>query len=485
MLHRLIRRTRIVLPYWLTMRIHIVAVWLTSVADAVRGNLFFVPILSVGIGIAIAEVLLFVDAHIATSELPPFLRTTVGAAHYLLSAIATAIITVTGLVFSLVVVALQLSASDFSPRSLQLFFHSRLQQLTMGFMVGTFTYSLVVLHEVRSSLPGATSSSAVIPSIAIAGALVLGILAVIAIVVYVDRTARAMQVGQIIETITEQTVRTIRYVTTAEYTSASEPDDLDELPAAECLVVRARRAGWVQQAPPAALLGAIPPETLIRLETRVGAFVDVGDPLCVISPRPEHPELIDWLVRSVIKIGGLRTTREDVEFGLWQLGDIALRALSPGVNVSNTARDVITHLERVMRPMLERDLPPRVIAGPDGRRLARPHAPTREDYLRMAFAQIRRSAATQPEVAITLLRTLGKLKADALRFGAEQCIPIFEREASLLVDGVRANTVSSGGARASGTSTDDLERVLDAARGLWTSPDEHSDADRRFSTQPV
>jgi uncharacterized membrane protein len=440
-------------------RARIVVVWLRALADAIRGNLILIPVLSVLAAIILAQITITIDNHASAAELPPFFRGTVASTRALLGTIAGATITVTGLVFSLIVVALQLAASQFSPRALRLFFRSRFQQLAMGFMVGTFTYCLVVLHSIRST-PG-TQGEQVVPSFSSAGALLLGILSVIAIVVYVDRTARGMRVGEIIRRIAEETLATIHHQYTAPRKAAPERPSPRDPPAGAWHIVRARHAGWILQAPPDALLGALPAGTTMRLEVRVGMFVTRDLPLCAISPPPAHPHLTERLIRLAIEISGQRSMQEDIEFGFWLLNDVALRALSPAVNVPNTARDVIAHLGLVLQAIFRHAPPPRIIAGSDGRSLERPHELTRADYVGLAFDQIRRLSATYPEVAIAILRTLALLRDEAQRASAEECLAPLGEQVRLLLAGCRAADLLP----------DDLQRIRETARDAGFASD--------------
>jgi uncharacterized membrane protein len=98
---------------------------------------------------------------------------------------------------------------------------------------------------------------------------------------------------------------------------------------------------------------------------------------------------------------------------LIQLTDIAVRALSPGVNDPSTAADVVVHIGSVLTALWERE--PAQYAQSDGdRTIVSPHVDHR-DHLRRAFDPIRRYAAEDPVVLGTMLRTLRLLRSETLR----------------------------------------------------------------------
>ncbi|MGH2486439.1 MAG: DUF2254 family protein, partial [Ktedonobacterales bacterium] len=142
-------------------------------------------------------------------------------------------------------------------------------------------------------------------------------------------------------------------------------------------------------------------------------------------------------IQSAIDIGSDRSMQADIEFGLWQLNDIALRALSPGVNVPNTAIDVIAHLGAVLATLLRRDLPAKALCDADARQLLRPLERQKRDFIAAAFNQIRSNAGTQPEVIQALLETLGTLLTIARERREEACVQMIREQAQLTLISAR------------------------------------------------
>jgi uncharacterized membrane protein len=380
-----------------------------AIAEGARSSLFFLPSIYVVSAIVLAELLLTLDSVVDSSQLPALLRTTVDSARALLGTIAGALITVAALVTSIVVVALQVASSQYSPSVSRTLFRSRFQQSVMGFMVGTFAYCLVVLNSVRSPL--LSNGEDTISGFSTTGALVLSIIAALAMLAYVDHTAHSMQISEIIRRVTAETIDAIDklppHATAAPTPSlegVKEPDQHIDIYA-----VRARRGGWVQQASSEALLAAVPAKTTIWLDTRVGRFVPRGGLLCRVQPRPDNVALVDNQIIGAIYLGTVRTMQEDISFGILQLADVALRALSPGVNDPTTAYEVIAHLGDVLSALQAHDLPPTVAGDSEGRRIVRPYELSHVDLINRAFDQIRIAGASQPAIVITLLNTFGAL----------------------------------------------------------------------------
>ena len=146
--------------------------------------------------------------------------------------------------------------------------------------------------------------------------------------------------------------------------------------------------------------------------------------------------------------------QEDLAFGIRQLSDIALRALSPAVNDPTTAYEVIVHLGEILRQLLLHDLPPITICGQEGRWLVRPHEFTHADYVNRAFDQIRQAGVSQTAIAMTLLETLGMLISEV------NAIDLADRASPLRK---QANLVLAG-CKAACPLPEDLEQVYAAAR---------------------
>lgn len=422
---------------------------LAAVQNRLAESLLFIPAMMVSVSVVVALLLLQVDERIPASALPDFLRLSPEATIQLLSTLAGATVTTAGVVFSLIVVSLQLASSQFSPRVLQTTFRDPLGKLMVGLLASVFVYSVITLHLVPEPTP--TSQSWQAPHLTVSVAVLMTVVSVGLLVVYLDRIARKQYVGTIIHNITRETLKHVRALGRTRSPPACPTPDVEAF--GEPFVIRADRDGWVQQISRGAILASAPPGSCIRLETRAGAFLAAGVPMATFWPRPARPAVCARAIQAAVVLGPERTMQQDIDFGFRQLTDIALRALSPAVNDPTTAVEVVLRVASIMRPLLLTELPPQSVRNRRGVVLWTPWDLDHADYVRHAFDQLRRHAASHPQVAIALARSLRMLievVEDAGRTGAHAEL---QRELDLTLE---------GGVQA-GLLPEDLEQMRHAA----------------------
>jgi uncharacterized membrane protein len=393
-------------------------VWFRSLAERFRQSLFFVPALFVVAGLLMAQLLLELDSRISTTAVPAFARTTVPSARALMAAVAGGTITAAALVVSLTLVAVQVAASQFSPRTLRGFIGDRFQQVMIGLVVGTFAYSLWVLRAVRT--PVADGGSPVLPQVSVAVGAVLGIVALLAVLASIDHTARSLRVEAVALAIQRETLDVIesRYGGDEAGLGAGGPRTAPTSPAESDAVrgepVVADQAGWVQQIDERTLAEAVPEGSTVRLEVVVGGYVLEGGVLALVeTTEPLGADARSRLVQG-IALGHERTMQQDIAYGVVRLVDIGVRALSPGINDPHTAEEIVARLGSVVLELLSFDVgsPDVVVAD---RTVVQPHALSHDDFVDLAFTSIRRHAADEPHVLVVLLRTIRTLVSEVER----------------------------------------------------------------------
>ncbi|WP_197415996.1 DUF2254 domain-containing protein [Mycobacterium sp. GA-1199] len=421
-----------------------------------RESLFALPALVLLGGIALAEATAYLDDIVGVNtSLPLTLEMNSNAATWLLSTVAGATITTAGVVFSLTVVSLQLASSQFSPRVMRSFIRDRLSQLVIGLLVGTFVFCVLTLRHIS----GDPMSNA--PRVSMTTAVVLAVVTVLLIIAYLNRLAYGLQVGEVVRTIATEADEVIdeQARQTRMETPAPHPPTPDS---EQHLTVHAGSDGWVTQSASRYILAAVPPATVVRLETRTGAYIHQGEVLMTLWPVPPDAERVERRLMSTVEVADIRTMQQDVDFGIRQLVDIALRALSPAINDPTTAADVVLRLGSLMRKLLTADMPPQSVCGPDDRILVRPWDLSHEEYVAHAFDQIRQSSVGQPNVVATVLRVLRMLIEHARSEGRGELIPALDRQIRLLMDAM---------AEQPGLHPADLERLEAISRN--TDPAEH------------
>lgn len=377
--------------------------------ETVRASLFFVPMLFVVGAIVAAQLSLVVDRWITARGvvLPALLSATVDSARTVLSTVASATITFSGIAFAVSLLMIQLVSSQFSPRAVYGFYRDTFNKLVMGVAVGTFTYCLLVLRAIRR--PFEEGGQAVIPYVSVFLGLAMGMVTILAVLAFINHSAHSMEATEIIRRITEDTRVQIAKMCPSPGTPDPSGERVGLFPEEPGFVIRADREGWVQYVDTRCLLSSVPERGVVRLDTGAGMFLIEGTPLCTLWPKPEDPIAATDTARAALRLGRTRTMEQDLALGFQQLADIALRALSPGINDPTTARETIVHIGSVLRDLLSRDLPPVALVDDQGRRLVRPHDLAHTDYLDLAVDEIRQAAANQPNVVVVLLDVLGML----------------------------------------------------------------------------
>ena len=311
-----------------------------------------------------------------------------------------------GVVFSIVVVSVQLASGQFSPRIVRNFFADWRSQFTVGMLAATFTYSALALFSVSSS---ATVKSGV-PLVAVGLSAIFGLVSILSIVSFLNHSTRRLYVGNLAGRVMRETLKLLEHLARQGPGAGEEEEQLAAPVPDGALTVRSDRDGWLQQVSVDALLGVLEGSRTIRLESRVGAYVVAGSPLVRVWPPPRDEEGFARQSLDAFVLGQERTMQQDLDFGFRQLSDIALRALSPAINDPHTAIEIVLRHGSLLRRILVGRLPARV-AHRGGVTVLRPHDLRFEDYVEHAFGDIRVAAAGQPSVAravVTTCRTLAR-----------------------------------------------------------------------------
>jgi len=394
--------------------------------DRVRSSLFVVPTLFAVGGVALGEVMIVSDAHVG--GVPARLTATVGSARAVLTTVAGATLTFAGIAFSISLLLISLASSQFSPRVVHGLFRDPFNTRALGIVLGTFTYCLTVMQAVRSPLEA--NGSAVVPSLSIILAVLLGVVSVLAIVAFINHAAHSMDVSTILHRVTDGSIRQVR-------ATWSEPDQkapARDAPVGEGFDISFAQQGWVQHIDHDALLRALDPGTCLQLETTAGRFAIPGTVLGTLRPAPADAEATVENVRRAVSIAETRTMQQDVLYGIRQLVDVALKALSPGINDPTTAQDAMFHLGAVVAELLSHPPPPSSLAGDEGRVLILTEAASHEEVIDLAFDEVRLAAAGQPTVGIYLFEILHLLTSSLSGDATSDAESALRRQADLTLE---------------------------------------------------
>lgn len=321
-----------------------------------------------------------------------------------LTAIASTMMTVTALVFSIMVVAFQLAVSSLTPRVLRSVMADRGNQVVLGVFVATFTYALVVLRAMRSPFE---DQGGFVPALSVSIAIGLVLLSVTLLIYFMHYSTHILRASVVIARVAKATRGLIEIL---------HPDEIG-LPAARPSLfpgppraVESRHSGCLQAIGAESLLALGEHHDLtIEALPRVGSFVLPGEALALVWSEGPLPDGITDTIRDAFDLGHERTMQQDVGFGIQQLSDIAIRALSPAVNDPTTATVVVDNLAALLVELANRGWPDETREGHDGRIRLILHGPSFDELVSAAFAQIAHYGASDPVFRQRLNATLERL----------------------------------------------------------------------------
>lgn len=380
-------------------------------------TLWFVPSLISAAYVVLAEGLVrFDDAEHFDSDW--VFRGSGQAARTVLSVIAGSLITVAGLTFSVTMVVLQLTSSQFSPRVVRNYLGDRVAQLTIGSFVGIFAYCLVALRSIGDVANGA----AAVPRLTITVASALALVALAMLIAFIHHIAQLVQASELTARLFRETLTAVDrlYPDPFEGTRAEDADELLAEWRSEGTpgVVRADEPGFVRTVDLRRFAAGLPePRPRVHVRLAPGDFVHADQPIAEIWPPVCAEEIRDLVLRHVA-VRGERDIDKDAHFGIRQLTDIALRAISPSVNDPTTAATCIAYIRSTLTRLAARSFPSGICdAGGGGEPVVARRRPFAE-YVD-AFAEIGRYAAGDARIACDLLAALAAVAEAARGVGAE------------------------------------------------------------------
>lgn len=408
--------------------------------ERIRSSFFFVPVMGVLLGVVGGVLTIWSDGRLQlqSGDVPLGLASTVDSAREVLSTVAGATITFAAIAFSISLLIIQQASSEFSPRVVHTLFRDPFNKRVMALVMGTFTYCLVVLMFVRKS--GDSSGLPDVPIVSVAFAVLLGIATIVSIVAFLNHSAHSMDVSEILQRVENEALEHVR----GEWTLAksdSLPLPLTTAPEHPVHIIRFDRPGWVQQIDVHAVISTLPAGTTAWVYAFPGRYAIPGAPLCALSTEPVNPAEMHRAMHEAVDIGTTRTMQQDLSFGLRQMVDVGLKALSLGINDPTTAQDAIFHVTAVLAEALRRDPPSPHLSDTTGRQVFLLEQPDRDDLVRLAFSELRRAAASQPTVCIYLLEALHLLQQGLEAQGLASRTQVLIEQARLVVAGCEAADV--------------------------------------------
>ncbi|WP_187277100.1 DUF2254 domain-containing protein [Phyllobacterium endophyticum] len=360
-----------------------------------RAGLWFIPLTCVMAGVALSFGTIAIDQAYDYKLVPQWLSGGPDAAIEIFGTIAASMISLAALVLTITMVVVQLAMGQFSPRIVQQILQDKPSQLAIGIFVGTFAHAMLAIREVQTD-------EGVVPGVAVLVAFVLVVVSIMVLVWYVNHIGLSLRVSALIELVGNDTRKLLDQIY-ADVGAANSDGSTIPAPKSGVIIridqdrlVRVAKAGGC----------------VLRLRPALGEFVPAGAPLFDITGNRERLD-VNAAMRS-IEFGLERTLDQDMAYGLRLLVDIGERSLSDGpFQDPTTAVQAIDRLHDCLRQLAPRPFP-------DGRyrdeagevRLVTPSM-TWEDYVHLAFDEIRLAGSGSPQIARRLRAALEDLLAVA------------------------------------------------------------------------
>lgn len=389
---------------------------LQNLWENVQSSLWFIPTVLVGVAILASSLLIAADVALAQRDsllIPWIFSGTADAARTLLSVVAGSLITVISIAISLTIVALVQASAQFTPRVLRQFTASRVNQVVLGTYTATFVYALLVLRTVRS---GEEEGQAFVPALSVTTAVGLSLLCLALLLFFIHHMSQSLQVAVIMNEVREEVIAQIELlypegIGDSMAASSSPATIIAELEGHDgSVVIRSVRTGFVRKIDEQTLLElSLAATQRVWIRPQIGDFVANGTILAELDRVDGSIEQVSKDLLDAFIIDRDRTITQDLLFGIRQLVDIGLKALSPGINDVTTAEYALYHLGDAVGRLAERAFPSNVRTTDNGQTHFLFNRPTWDEIVDSAFSQLRRAAAGDVHATQTLLQVLHDL----------------------------------------------------------------------------
>lgn len=354
-------------------------------------------------------------------------------ARAVLQTIAGSMITIAGVVFSLTLVALSIASSQFGSRLLRNFMRDSINQTVLGTFTATFLYCLMVLRTIRNE-----SEGGFVPHLAVTLGVVLALASLWMLIYFIHHVAVSIQADEVVARVSEDLHEAIKRLFPEGETPSTGATN--SILAAEWVKngwpIAAANDGYLQRIDLEALLLLAQQNDLVfRLDCRPGHYLVSGMPMGAICAGQAPPASLVTRIQDAFFVGNQRTTTQDVEFGILQLVEIGVRALSPGINDPFTAIACVDRLGSILARLARRTMPSSCRLDSDGTVRVIANCVTFAGIVDAAFNQLRQYARTNADVTMRLLETIAVVATTTRRASDREAL---RQQAALVSAGAEA-----------------------------------------------
>jgi uncharacterized membrane protein len=382
--------------------------------DILTTSYWFVPTLMVMAAAGVSIGLLVTDRHIQLGPVSRRWLYSGGAegARSLLSTIAGSIITVAGVVFSITIATLTQASSQFGPRLLRNFMRDTGNQIVLGTFLGTFLYCLLVLRSVYG-----TDSGGFVPNLSITFGVLLAVASLGVLIYFIHHVSQSIQAPNVVANVGRELERTMHRLfpdALGHGAPVPVPSEAELHQFDSGTTVYASAPGYLQAIDSDGILNLATERDLrVRLLVRPGDFVMTQRPILLARSESHlEPEAIHALCEAFY-VGSQRTQEQDAEYSIHQLVEIAVRALSPGINDPFTASTCVDWLGQAICSLCKQQFPTPWRYDEQGKLRVIAIVSDFGGMLDASFNQIRQYGVGSVAVTLRLLETLEKIAACA------------------------------------------------------------------------
>lgn len=404
--------------------------------DSLKSSFWFIPTLMVLAAILLSICIISLDRYSITDYLSFygfFNSVSPEGARSILSTLAASMMTVTGVTFSITIVVLNLASSQFGPRLLRNFIRDKSIQFVLGIFVASFIYCLLALQSIQ-----VVGKDIFVPTLSVTVAVGLALLDVGVLIYFIHHVATSIQADEVVAGVSEELERNVWRIFPTEL--EDQPDEItDKISQLQeenkahynNHTLTADRKGYLQAIDLDGLLHtAKDNDYLIRFHLRPGQFVVADGTLAVVSSEKKFDINHTEVITKAFIIGSDPTPEQDIEYSIHQLVEVAVRALSPGINDPFTAIACVDQLGSALCHLAKRKFPSSSYFDDQGQLRLKIKPFTYSGILNVSFDQIRQYGASSMAVTIRLLETLLLIAEQTLQSEQRKAI---HRQANMIL----------------------------------------------------
>lgn len=373
----------------------------------IRNSLWFLPTIMAISATMLAFGFLELDNHITYKDFPIGWFIYGGqreGARSVLSTIASSMVTIAGVTFSITLVALTMASSQFGPRLLRNFISDKGNQFVIGTFIATFIYSLIVLLNI-----GGSGEEVFIPKISVVFAFLLAVLSLGVLIYFIHHVTTSIQADYIIKSSFNDFIRLTNTYLLKEDENIEQVDSTSSLKQVRSEYLLSTdifffNSGFIQSVDyQGACKWAEKNNLVIEWLVFPGSFVTVYQRFSIVHHKSSLPQKAEQQLQDFIAIGYQRTPNQDLLYSLKQIVEVGVRALSPGINDPHTAITCIQWIGAAMSELSKKKFDSPVLNDKNGSFRVIKKQITYQDIADTCFDQLRLYARSNVYVVMEML----------------------------------------------------------------------------------